>query len=260
MISRPRVIPVLLIEDGGLVKTVRFKSRTYLGDPINTVRLFNDMEVDELVVLDIGATRAGRGPDYDLIRLFTNECFMPLCYGGGIVTVEQIQRLFGLGVEKVAINSAARRDPELVRQAAATFGSQSIVASLDVRRTLLGRYEVYDYATGKRSGDAMEMLKGLVDAGAGEVLLTAVDRDGTMQGYDLALTALMCRTVTVPVIVCGGAGRLQDCVEAVRAGAHAAAAGSMFVFQGRERGVLINYPDQKELDRSFSSLSMEKGK
>lgn len=254
MKSRARVIPVLLVEEGGLVKTVRFKARTYLGDPINAARLFNDMEVDELIVLDIGATRAGRGPDLELVRHLTEECFMPVCYGGGLRSVEEIRQLFNLGVEKVALNAAARRDPELMRRAADSFGSQSIVASLDVRRSLFGKYETHDYLTGKSVCEAEMMLRQLVDAGAGEVLLTAVDRDGVMQGYDLGLAEKMCRAVQVPVILCGGAGKLQDCVQAVQHGADAAAAGSMFVFQGRERGVLINYPSQDQLENAFEQL------
>lgn len=254
---RPRVIPLLLIEDGGLVKTVRFRSPTYLGDPINTMRLFNDMEVDEIIVLDIGATKSGRPPDFDAIRTFADECFMPLCYGGGVTSVAHAWQLFELGVEKVAVNTAARRDPTLVRALSELFGSQSIVVSLDVRKTLFGRYEIYDHGSGKSGDDPESFVVETVRRGAGEILLNAVDRDGVMGGYDLALISHISRLVPVPLIACGGAGKLADCVEAVGAGADAAAAGSMFVFQGKERGVLINYPSQDQLEKAFEQLPQD---
>lgn len=255
---RPRVIPLLLVENGGLVKTVRFRARTYLGDPINTARLFNDMEVDELIVLDIEATRIGQAPNFDLIRALTGECFMPVCYGGGIRSLEHVRKLFELGVEKVAINTGARRDPRLIRELAEVFGSQSIVVSVDVRKTLFGKYEIYDHPSGKTAGDPVAHIQEVAQLGAGEVLLNFVDRDGIMHGYDIEFITRASSVVNVPVVVCGGAGTLADCVQAVNAGAHAAAAGSLFVFQGKERGVLINYPSQDELERVFGPVIDEK--
>ena len=248
---RPRLIPCLLLRGAGLVKTVKFAEPKYLGDPINIVRIFNDKEVDELIVLDIDATRRSRAPDFALIHDLATECFMPLCYGGGVRTVDEMQRLFASGVEKVALNTAAQREPGLVRRAAERFGSQSVVASLDVKRGWFGAYEVCTdgatKGTGLKPGDAAARLE---DEGAGEILLTAVDRDGTMQGYDLKLVEEVARRVKVPVVACGGAGSLSDVRAVVRdAGASAAAAGSMFVFQGPHRGVLINYPPYEEIVR-----------
>jgi len=246
---------VLLIEEGGLVKTRRFRSRTYLGDPINTMRLFNDMEVDELMVLDIGAAKNGREPDFEMIRTFSDECFMPLCYGGGVSSVAHAQRLFGLGVEKVALNTAARRDRTIVSQLSEIFGRQSIVVSVDVHKTLFGRYEIYDHPSGKSGGDPFAFMEEMVQLGAGEVFLNAVEQDGNMSGYDFSLISKASRCVGVPLIACGGAGNLADCAAAVNAGADAAAAGSLFVFQGKERGVLINYPTHEELEHTFVQAS-----
>lgn len=254
---RPRVIPVLLIHEGGLVKTVRFRSPTYLGDPINTMRLFNDMEVDELIVLDISATRSRRPPDLEMIRTFADECFMPLCYGGGVDSIADARRLFELGVEKIAVNAAARRNPAFVRALSEVFGAQSIVVSVDVRKTLFGRYEIHDYCSGKSDADPFAFVEDVIGQGAGEILLNAVDRDGLMTGYDLALISQVSRIAKVPLIACGGAAKLTDCVHAIGAGADAAAAGSMFVFQGKERGVLINYPTQDQLHAAFQQASQE---
>ena len=251
---RPRVIPALLLQDGRLVKTVRFKQPMYVGDPINTVRIFNEKEVDEILVLDIGATPTGATPPYAAIEELASECFMPLGYGGGITSLEQIRTIFRLGVEKVVLNSALFTHPGLLAEAAATFGSQSIVAAIDVKRGLLGGYGVRTH--GGRVAhklDPVAHARALEAAGAGEILLTAIDRDGTRQGYDLALTRAVAAAVSIPVVACGGAGELADFGRALEAGAAAVAAGSFFVLHGKHRAVLVTYPAPGELDALFAA-------
>ena len=247
---RPRVIPCLLLKNEGLVKTVKFKDPKYLGDPINIVRIFNDKEVDELIFLDITATVENRPPNFDLLSKITSECFMPLGYGGGIRTLEDVKKLLAIGVEKIVLNTSAVENPTLIRVAADYAGSQAVVISMDVKKTLLGKYEVY--TRGGKNGTGLDPVKFAVDMekqGAGELFLNSIDRDGTMQGYDLELVRRVADSVTIPVVACGGAGNVQHLADAIQAGASAAAAGSMFVFQGPLRGVLISYPAQEELRR-----------
>lgn len=250
---RTRVIPCLLLRNGGLVKTVKFGEAKYVGDPINAVKIFNEKEVDELVFLDITATAANRGPNFELIRDIATEAFMPFGYGGGITTIEQVASLVALGVEKVVLNTSVVERPEFIREAANLVGSSSVVVSIDVKRSLLGRYEVVTRNAGRKSGlDPIEWARRAADLGAGEVLLTSVDRDGTQKGYDLALLRQVTEAVSVPVIASGGAGSLDDFRAAVReAGASAVAAGSLFVFHGKHRAVLITYPDYRELEKVF---------
>lgn len=246
---RARIIPCLLIHNCGLVKTTRFGSAKYVGDPLNAVRIFNEKQVDELIVVDIDATVAGRDPDYELIANLAAECRMPLCYGGGIKTVEQIDRIVSLGVEKVSLGSIAINQPSLVELAAKRVGSQSIVVVLDVKKTgLLGRYEVCTHngtrKTGRHPADVAAQLEAL---GAGEILLNSIDRDGTMKGYDLALVDAVRNSVRLPMTVLGGAGSLNDMRGLVdRYGVIGAAAGSLFVFKGKYRAVLIQYPQPIE--------------
>ena len=249
-----RLIPCLLLRGAGCVKTLRLRKPTYLGDPINIVRIFNDREVDELIVLDIDARREGRGPRLDHLADLASECFMPLCYGGGVRSLEDIERVFAVGVEKVSINTQAVLDPALVESAARQFGSQSIVASIDVRTDLLRRRRVVTHG-GRRSHalDPVAHARAMEERGAGEVLLNSVERDGVMGGYDLALVADVARAVHVPVIACGGAGSLEDAARALRAGASAAAAGSLFCFAGPSREVLVNYPDRRDIDAMLVS-------
>jgi cyclase len=244
-----RLIPCLLLKGAGCVKTVRFRKPTYLGDPVNIVRIFNDREVDELVVLDIEATPESRSPPFPLLADLASECFMPLCYGGGIRSLEEIERLLALGVEKVAINTQAVLNPALVEAAAHQFGSQSIVASIDVKKGLLGGRRVVTHG-GRRSHalDPVAHAREMERRGAGEVFLNSVDRDGVMNGYDLGLVAEVATAIGVPVIACGGAGSLADAGRALRAGAAAAAAGSLFSFAGPNRAVLINYPDRRDIE------------
>jgi cyclase len=249
---RPRVIPCLLLKHEGLVKTVKFKDPKYLGDPINIVRIFNDKEVDELIFLDITATVENRPPNFDMLGKITSECFMPLGYGGGIRTLEDVKKLLAMGVEKIVLNTLAVENPALIRAAADYAGSQAVVISMDVKKTMPGKYEVY--TRGGRKGTGLDPLKFAVEMekqGAGELFLNSIDRDGTMQGYDLELVRRVADSVSVPVVACGGAGNIQHLAEAIQAGASAAAAGSMFVFQGPLRGVLISYPAQEELKKAI---------
>jgi cyclase len=240
---RPRIIPCLLLRGQGLVKTVGFKKHTYIGDPINTVRIFNEKEVDELVLLDISANEEGRGPSFEKISEIASEAFMPMSYGGGIRSVDEAMKVLTLGFEKVVINAAAIKNPNMVRQLADLTGNQSVVISIDVKKTLFGRHEVYSNGGAKSTGlDPVNYAVKMQEMGAGEIFLNSIDRDGKMQGYDLELIKTVTASVDIPVIVCGGAGNLAHFSDALRSGAAAVAAGSFFVFHGRHRAVLISYP------------------
>lgn len=244
---RPRIIPCLLVHQGGLVKTQGFKDPKYVGDPINAVKIFNEKEADELIVLDIDATVNGREPDFTLIAKLAAECRMPLCYGGGVKTAEQAVKIVDMGVEKVAISSAAITNPALIAEMADAVGRQSVVAVLDIRKktTLFTKgYEVCSH-NGKRSykHDPVELARQLQDAGAGEIVINSVDRDGCMQGYDLELANQFKQALKVPITFLGGAGSLEHIELLVsQFGVIGAAAGSLFVFKGKYRAVLINYP------------------
>jgi cyclase len=247
-----RVVPCLLLKGSGLVKTVRFKDATYVGDPINAVKIFNDKEVDELIFLDITASREGKEPAFSTIGDITSECFMPVAYGGGITTVEQAARIVAMGVEKIVMNTSALRGPALVSEISARIGASSTVVAIDVRKDLLGRYRVYDAGRGRSTSmTPVEHAQRMVEAGAGEIFVNDVARDGTRSGFDLALVREVTAAVTVPVIVCGGAGTLADIRRARDAGASAVAAGSLFVYMGKHRAVLINYPTQTALQELF---------
>ena len=237
----------------GLVKTIKFKNPTYLGDPINAVKIFNDKEVDELLFLDITATIEHRRPPIEFITKIAEECFMPLGYGGGIRQTEDIKQILSLGVEKVSINSYAVENPAFINAAADLVGSQSIVVSIDVKKDLLGRYKVFTHRGRKNTGlDPIEFAVEMEKRGAGEIFLNSIDRDGSMQGYDLELIKKVSEAVRVPVVACGGAANINDLSQAVKqGGASAAAAGSLFVFQGRRRAVLISYPTPTELENAF---------
>ena len=253
---KTRVIPCLLLQGPGLVKTVKFDSPKYVGDPINAVRIFNEKEVDELTFLDISATREDRGPNFELIRNIASEVFMPLAYGGGITSVAEVERLCTIGVEKVVINSSACSRPALIQEATTIVGSQSVVVSIDVKRSLFGRRSVFSHGgTTNTKRDPVDFAKIAEDCGGGEILLTSVDRDGGQMGYDLDLVRDVSSAVSIPVIACGGAGSLSDLVEAVANGASAVAAGSLFVFLGKHRAVLITYPEYVELERAFAQVS-----
>ncbi len=250
---KTRVIPCLLLKDGGLVKTVKFKHPSYVGDPINAVKIYNEKEVDELLFVDIMATVEGRRPPLKMIAEIATECFMPFGYGGGIRTIEEMREIFRLGVEKVAINSCAVENPDFIAKASELFGSQSIIVSIDAKKNWLGRYEVCTHGGRRSTGlDPVRFAALMEKKGAGELLINAMDRDGTMDGYDIGLIRNITRTVTIPVIACGGAGTVEDFSEAVKkGGASAVAAGSRVVYQGRNRAVLINFPAREELERVF---------
>lgn len=251
-----RLVPCLLLQDRKLVKTVRFARPAYVGDPINAVRIFNEREVDELAILDIGATPQAQSPNFDLIEAIVSEAFMPVAYGGGIRSVEDIRRLFSLGVEKAVLATAAVENERLLADAVLMFGSQSIVACLDIRKNLFGKYEAYTRCgTRRQSASPMQIVDGFVGGGAGEILINSIDRDGTMSGYDLKTIAEIAARVSVPVMACGGAGTLADAKEAIRAGASSAAAGSMFVYHGKHRAVLINYPNSEQRQEAFEGKS-----
>lgn len=243
-----RIIPALLLSGGKLVKTVRFQEPKYVGDPLNAVKIFNEKEADELVLLDIDATRNGSEPQYALLGRIAAEAFMPVCYGGGVRTIEHFDRLYQLGFEKVCVNSAAF-DLELVSQAAARFGSQSVVVSIDAKERANGAYTVCTTnGTRDMKIDPVEHARRVESAGAGELLVTSIDRDGMRIGYDLKLIRSVSSAVQVPVIACGGAGEPAHLLEVIAdAGASAACAGSLFVFQGKHRAVLISYPESSLL-------------
>jgi cyclase len=248
-VLKHRVIPCLLLERGRLVKTLKFSDAKYVGDPINAIRIFNDKQVDELMVLDISASKEKREPNYALIEQFASECFMPLCYGGGIRTLEQARRLFALGVEKVCLQTAVLENYGLVSQIAEQFGSQSVLVSADVKKNWLGKRHLYGAAEGKALAlPWMEFLRRAVEAGAGEVVLNAVDRDGVMQGMDLEMIREASSALQVPLIAVGGVGSLADIRAAVDAGASAVSAGAFFVFHGPHRAVLITYPRYREIE------------
>ncbi len=250
---RTRVIPCLLVEDGRLVKTVQFKKPAYIGDPINAIKIYNDKEVDELIVVDITATIENRPPNFELVSEIVDECFMPLCYGGGIRKLDDIKRLYSLGIEKVAINSYAAENPEFITHAAELFGSQSVVVSIDAKKNLFSKYIVH--TLGGRKSTKMNVVDYAIKMellGAGEILLNSIDRDGTWAGYDIDLIKSVSNAVSIPVIACGGAGKVEHFGKAVKeGGASAVAAGSMVVYQGKDLGVLINFPMPKELQKSM---------
>jgi cyclase len=241
---RPRVIPVLLLKENLLYKTVRFGNPTYVGDPRIAVKIFNDKGADEIVLLDIAATRERRRPNFKLIGEIAGECFMPVAYGGGIRDIGDVRAVLKLGVEKVVLNTAAVENPGLVSEAARINGSSSVVVSIDAKRDLFGRYRVFTHAGARKTGlDPVALAKRAAEAGAGEIIINSIDRDGTQKGYDLPLTRSVAEAVDVPVVACGGAGSVGDFKAAFReARASAAAAGSFFVFQGPHRAVLITYP------------------
>ncbi len=249
----PRVIPCLLLKGQGLVKTVQFKNPKYVGDPINAVKIFNDKEVDELLFLDIEATRSDKGPQMDVIANIASECFMPIGYGGGVRSVDQIRHILNLGVEKVVLNTAAFEVKGLVEKAATVFGSQSIVVAIDIRRRWYGKYEAFTRCGKRPTGeDAVTIAKRMESNGAGELFLNSIDHDGAMKGFDIECLRAVTGAVSIPVVACGGAGTVQHLSQATDAGASAVSAGSMFVFQGPHRAVLISYPERIELEKAFS--------
>ncbi len=251
---QPRVIPCLLLKNGGLVKTVKFKDARYIGDPINAVKIFNEKEVDELMFLDISATVENHVPPFDTIGAIASECFMPMGYGGGVRNLEDVRRIIGLGVEKVAVNSFLVENPDFISEVASCTGSQSLIASIDTRKHKRGHYEVFTHGGTKKSDWELVRLAQMVEAkGAGEIMLTSIDHDGTMQGYDIELIKSITACVNIPVVASGGAGSLDHIRDAIHeGGASACAIGSMAVYYGKSRAVLITYPTRQELNAIFT--------
>ncbi|MBD0384167.1 AglZ/HisF2 family acetamidino modification protein [Paenibacillus sedimenti] len=251
---RTRIIPCLLLRDSSLVKPTKFDKFTYIGDPLNTCRIFNELEVDEMMILDITASREGREPNYKILGSLVSECFMPLSYGGGITSLEQTEKLFFTGFEKIVLNSILFSKPQLILDIANTFGSQSIVASIDVRKGLLSGYTVYSHSgTQKQKVKLLEWAKYVEELGAGEIILTNIDREGTWSGFDTSLVKMVSDAVGIPVIAHGGAGRIEHIAEVVTNGsASAVSIGSMVVFQNKGMGVLVNFPDKKQLDSALN--------
>lgn len=245
---RVRIIPVLTLQNEKLVKTIRFKNPTYIGDPINAVKIFNEKEVDEIVILDITATKEKREPNYAKIEEIASEAFMPFAYGGGITSLDQIEKLFKLGIEKVVLNSILETNINLVTEAAKIFGSQSIIASIDVKKNIFGKTHAYKISgTAKIEASVLDYVKQLEQAGVGEFFINSIDKDGTYSGYDIELIKSISNQVNTPIVACGGASSIDSFLPAIQHGASAVAAGSMFVYTGSTRGILINYPKQEDL-------------
>jgi len=253
---RVRVIPVLLISKGGLVKSIRFKKYQYVGDPINAVKIFNEKEIDEIVILDIDATREGRGPNMQQVKEIAGEAFIPLAYGGGISKIDEIKEMFYLGVEKVILNSQAAKNPSLINNAAKLVGSQSVVVSIDVKKNFFGKYRVYTRNGTENTGmDPVVFAGKMQEEGAGEIFMNSIDKDGMYSGYDLELVKIVTDSLSIPLIICGGASSVDDFRPAIQHGASAVAAGSLFVFQRPHKAVLISYPSQDVLkEKLYSSL------
>lgn len=248
---RPRIIPCLLIKNNGLVKTVNFKNPKYVGDPINAVRIFNEKFVDELIVLDIDATVEKRGPDFKMIENLASQCRMPLCYGGGIRTVEEAKKIFALGVEKVAISSMAVENPKMISEIAEQVGNQSVIVVVDVKKNKNNNHEIFTHNGQKSTGlEAAAFARQMEDLGAGEIVVNSIDNDGVMKGYDFDLIEKVRSAITIPMTVLGGAGSLMDLDKLInKYGIIGAGAGSLFVFKGIYKAVLINYPNQIEKDK-----------
>ena len=253
---RVRVIPSLLILNSGLVKTVKFKKPNYIGDPINAVKIFNEKEVDELVILDIGATKENKKPNLERLKDIVSEAFMPIGYGGGISTLDDIKNIINVGIEKVIINTIAYKDTKVLTEAAKIYGNQSIVVSVDVKKSIFGKYNAFmKSGTEKIPAKLEDYLKRIENAGAGEIILTSIDNEGTYKGYDFDLLKEVRNTVNIPIVINGGARGVDDFKDAILSGASAVAAGSRFVYKGSSKGILINYPTQKELkDKLYSHI------
>lgn len=249
-----RVIPTLLLRNSGLVKGSQFKDHKYVGDPINAVKIFNDKEVDEMLFLDIAATSSGAGPNFELLADITRQAFMPFGYGGGICNTKQIEQLFRLGIEKVVLNTAALESPTLIAEASSIAGAQSIVISIDVKKSLLGSYTVYSHSgTRNTKQKPVDWARRAEELGAGELIITSIDREGTGRGFDAALIESVSAAVSIPVIAAGGAGTMSDLKQGVTSGASALGVGDMVTFHGKHKAVLITYPKYSELEALFDS-------
>jgi len=253
---RPRIIPILLLREGSLVKTIRFNKFSYVGDPCNTALIFNELEVDELIFLDIQAYKKNIGPDINLLNDLSNECFMPLSYGGGIRNLDDAKAIFDVGFEKISINTNAIVNPNLITEIAKEFGSQSLIVSIDVKKNIWsGKRVRINGGKTNTSLDPCKWAKKIVELGAGEILLTSIDNEGTWKGFDIPLIKEVASSVSIPIIAHGGAGKIDDIHEAIYNGnASAVALGSMVVFQKKNMGILINFPDKIEIENIFNNL------
>ena len=246
-----RVIPCLLLKDDSLVKTVNFKNESYIGDPINTARIFNELEVDELTLLDIAVTNNNKKPNFKILTELANECFMPLAYGGGVDNFEDAKKIFQIGIEKIIINSAAFSNPSFITELAEHFGNQAIIASIDVKKNIFGKYQVFSNSGKKKQKkDPVLWAQELESLGVGEILLTSIHKEGTWQGFDISIIERIANAVSIPVIANGGAASIEDIGKAVKQGcASAVSLGSMVVYQNKGMGVLVNFPDKEKLNK-----------
>lgn len=255
---RYRIIPTLLLHDKGLYKTVKYsvKKGKYVGDPINAIKIFNDKGVDELIFLDIDASKERRGPDFNMLKDIASECFMPVGYGGGITNIEQIKQIFQIGIEKVILNSILLEDLSLLKSASKDFGSQSIVAAVDIKKNIFGKHKIYNSSKQKNNKlDIKEHLQSLEKNGAGEIYISSVDRDGTFEGYDIDFIRDITKDIKIPIIINGGARDISDFSKAIKeCGVSAVSAGSMFVFNGPHKAVLITYPDYQKLEQELGKI------
>ncbi|NLR90508.1 AglZ/HisF2 family acetamidino modification protein [Flammeovirga agarivorans] len=252
--TRKRIIPILLLKNGGLVKTIKYSKPNYIGDPINAVKIFNNKEVDELSILDIEASEKNKEPDYKKIEEIVSEAFMPISYGGGINSLDKAKKVFNCGIEKIVINSASFTKPKIISQIAEIYGEQSVVVSIDIKKSFWSNKYMLRYQNGKKKSkiDIISHLKNIQELGAGEVLLNNIDREGTYQGYDLDLIKKIAENCEVPLVVNGGAKSLEDMCNSIKHGASACGAGSLFVYTSNKKGILINYPQQEELNKIFT--------
>ena len=245
---KPRVIPILLLQENGLVKTKNFKNPKYIGDPINAVRIFNEKEVDELIFLDITTTRYNKKINFELLSEIASECFMPLTYGGGVKDIDTIRKILKLGVEKICINSYMFKNANFVREAVKLFGSSTIVVSIDVKKNIFGKYKIWSHGGTKKVNTTFDnAIKLIEEIGVGEILINSIDKDGCMLGYDCSLINKVSKSVSIPVVASGGAGTIIDFQKAISNGASAVGAGSMFVLHGKHKAVLITYPNRKDI-------------
>lgn len=246
---RKRVIPVLLYQKNGLYKSTRFENPVYVGDPMNAVKIFNEKFTDELIFIDTEASKLKKEPDYELIQRITGECFMPLSYGGGITNCQQIEKIIRSGNEKIILGNSALYNPEFVREATRNFGTSTVVVCMDIKKNWLGTYMMYSHTKSKITDiKATDFIRRIEDMGVGEIMINDVLKDGTLSGYDEVLIQQMSSRVKIPVIACGGAGSTDDFKKAFARGASAVAAGSLFIFRGKHKAVLINYPEPEEID------------
>ena len=252
--SLPRVIPALLLKGNGLVKGVKFKNHEYVGDPINTVKIFNDKEVDELIILDIMASLNANDPNFEILKELASEAFMPMGYGGGIQSLDQAKRVFDLGFEKIVIGTAALINLDLIASIANVYGSQSVVVSLDIKKNWLKKYQLYGYSGSKKMNiELKKFVDQVITSGAGEILLNNIDHDGTKKGYDLEIIKEISCLASVPIVSLGGAWDLSDLKKGIQAGASAVSAGSMFVYEGKFNAVMVNYPKYSEIEHFFKA-------